>query len=81
MTSVERVFEYAQLPSEAPLETRKELKPPDNWPQHGVITGEWANYRYSEDGELVLKGLNFCIRAQEKVTHARLVLLINVLEN
>ncbi|XP_067669590.1 ATP-binding cassette sub-family C member 4-like isoform X2 [Haliotis asinina] len=67
MISVERVLEYSQLPSEAPLESGKDNKPPPNWPQHGIISGEKAALKYSENGPNVLKDINFCIRAQEKV--------------
>ena len=33
-------MEYACLPSEAPLETRENLKPPKDWPQHGDVKVE-----------------------------------------
>jgi len=67
MVSVERVLEYSKLPPEPPLESAPESKPPSDWPQHGIITGEGAGFRYSEGAPLVLKNLNFCVRAQEKV--------------
>ena len=67
MTSVERVLEYSRLPPEAPLDAPAGEGPPPNWPVHGIITGENASYRYSENAPTVLKGLNFCVRAQEKV--------------
>ncbi|XP_048247853.1 ATP-binding cassette sub-family C member 4-like isoform X3 [Haliotis rufescens] len=67
MISVERVLEYSQLPSEAPLDSSKDNKPPPNWPQHGIISGEKASLKYSQSGPNVLKDINFCVRAQEKV--------------
>ena len=69
MTSVERVVEYSALTPEAALESTEENKPPDNWPKHGIITGESAVFRYTKDGPVVLKGINFCVRANEKVVY------------
>ncbi len=70
MTSVERVIEYSHLTPEAPLESDPDSKPPSDWPKHGIITGEKAVFRYTEDGPKVLKDINFCVRAQEKVNKA-----------
>lgn len=67
MTSAERVMEYADLPPEAPLESDEKHKPPPDWPQYGVIIAQDVCLQYSEEGPVVLKHLNFCIRSQEKV--------------
>ena len=67
MTSVERVIEYSDLTPEAPLESTDEDKPPKDWPKHGIVSGEGATLRYTEDGPIVLKGINFCVRSGEKV--------------
>ena len=67
MTSVERVIEYSALTPEAPLESTAENKPPIEWPEHGIISGEGAIFRYTKDGPMVLKGINFCVRSSEKV--------------
>ncbi|KAK6195727.1 hypothetical protein SNE40_001092 [Patella caerulea] len=67
MISVERVLEYTRLPTEADLESKPDNKPPDNWPQHGIISGEKASLKYAEDSPVILKELNFCIRTKEKV--------------
>ena len=67
MTSVERVFEYTELPPEAPLESVKDKKPATNWPEHGVISTENASFKYTENGSTVLRNLRFCIQGQEKV--------------
>ena len=67
MISVERVLAYMNLPSEAPLETEENKKPPPGWPQNGVIVMRNACLRYFPDSPLVLKDLNFAIGAKEKV--------------
>ena len=64
--SVERVLEYAQLPSEAP-EVLSKYRPKASWPARGAI--EFKNYstRYREGLDLVLKDINLSIDAHEKV--------------
>ncbi|XP_025080220.1 multidrug resistance-associated protein 4-like isoform X3 [Pomacea canaliculata] len=65
MISVERVLEYSQLPTEAPLESDK--KPPDNWPNAGTIEANDMNLRYFPNSPDVLKNLTFRIREKEKI--------------
>ncbi|KAK3605631.1 hypothetical protein CHS0354_027297 [Potamilus streckersoni] len=67
MVSVERVLDYSNLPSEAPLESIDSKKPPPDWPAVGVITGKGAALRYGDDKPLVLKDLNFVINGKEKI--------------
>ncbi len=67
MTSVERVKEYAELTSEAPLESEPKYRPPGDWPSNGEIVFNDLNFKYSESGNFVLKNLNFRIQAKEKV--------------
>lgn len=67
MVSVERVNEYTNLPSEPPLETAPKYRPQGDWPEHGVVKFINVDLRYSEDGEKVLKDLNFSIRSNEKI--------------
>ena len=67
MTSVERVIGYSALTPEAPLESTEENRPPKEWPKHGIISGEGVIFRYTKDGPVVLKGINFCVRSSEKV--------------
>lgn len=66
IVSVERVQEYIDLPSEAPLEVPDE-KPSEDWPQHGSIRFDYVNARYRKDLDLVLRDVNFEIKAGEKV--------------
>ncbi|KAL3999292.1 ATP-dependent DNA helicase PIF1 [Sarotherodon galilaeus] len=65
MTSVERVVEYTELKSEAPLETQQ--RPPPDWPSQGMITFDRVNFFYSKDGPPVLKDINATFQAKEKV--------------
>ena len=66
IVSVERVLEYARLPSEAP-EIIHNRRPPVSWPAHGEL--EFKNYstRYREGLDLVLKNISLDIKAHEKI--------------
>ncbi|KAG0270789.1 Multidrug resistance-associated protein 1, partial [Linnemannia exigua] len=65
LVSVERVDEYTQKPTEAPVETGVVL--PENWPSQGQIV--FKNYcaRYREGLDLVVKGVSFTVAPTEKV--------------
>jgi len=66
IVSVERVLEYARLPSEAPEIIRRN-RPPANWPAKGAV--EFKNYsaRYREGLDLVLKNVNLDVKSHEKI--------------
>jgi ABC-type multidrug transport system fused ATPase/permease subunit len=66
IVSVERVLEYAQLPSEAP-EIIHRNRPPVCWPSRGEV--EFNNYsaRYREGLDLVLKNVKLDIKSHEKI--------------
>jgi ABC-type multidrug transport system fused ATPase/permease subunit len=66
IVSVERVLEYAQLPSEAP-EIIHRNRPPVSWPSRGEV--EFSNYsaRYREGLDLVLKNVSLDIKSHEKI--------------
>ena len=66
IVSVERVLEYARLPSEA-AEVILKNKPKISWPAHGAI--EFSNYstRYRPGLDLVLKDISLDIKAREKI--------------
>ena len=66
IVSVERVLEYARLPSEAP-EVIHRNRPPISWPASGAVN--FNNYctRYREGLDLVLKNINLDIKAHEKI--------------
>lgn len=67
MTSIERLLEYARLPSEAALESAPDAQPPANWPSKGAIQIEKLNFRYTPAGDFVLRDLQLSIAAQEKI--------------
>lgn len=64
MTSTERVIEYAELPSEPPLESDEKNAPPENWPQFGNVQYKSLSLRYAENGDRVLRNLTFQIDAK-----------------
>ena len=66
IVSVERVLEYARLPSEA-AEVISKNKPKISWPAQGAV--EFKNYstRYRPGLDLVLKDVNLDIKAHEKI--------------
>ena len=66
IVSVERVLEYARLPSEAPDIISKN-RPKISWPAHGAV--EFNNYstRYRPGLDQVLKNINLHIKSHEKI--------------
>ncbi|KAH8290983.1 hypothetical protein KR054_007655 [Drosophila jambulina] len=67
MTSVERVLEYAQMPSEPPLESPKSLKLAKEWPQAGHLRFKELRMRYAPGDADILRGLNFESQPMEKI--------------
>ncbi|KAH8815635.1 P-loop containing nucleoside triphosphate hydrolase protein [Xylogone sp. PMI_703] len=66
IVSVERVLEYAQLPSEAP-EVIHRNRPPASWPAKGQVVFNNFSTRYREGLDLVLKNINLDIKPHEKI--------------
>jgi ATP-binding cassette, subfamily C (CFTR/MRP), member 1 len=66
IVSVERVLEYASLPSEAP-EVIFKKRPNIGWPAHGQITIKNFSTRYREGLDPVLKDISLSIKAKEKI--------------
>ena len=66
IVSVERVLEYARLPSEAP-EVLSKHRPKISWPAHGAV--DFRNYsaRYRQGLDLVLKNVNLHFKSHEKI--------------
>ena len=66
IVSVERVLEYARLPSEAP-EVLSKKRPNISWPAHGAVSFEGYSTKYREGLQPVLKNINLDIKAHEKI--------------
>lgn len=67
MTSVERVMEYVNIPSEPAYETEESVNLPKHWPSGGQLDFRDLRLRYSNHGPYILKGLTFTIRGEEKI--------------
>lgn len=66
IVSVERVLEYARLPSEA-AEVYHKNRPKTSWPANGAVTFNNYSTRYREGLDLVLKNINLDIKPHEKI--------------
>ncbi|KAA8912260.1 hypothetical protein TRICI_003540 [Trichomonascus ciferrii] len=66
MNSAERVKEYTELKSEAPLVVNDKLIPL-NWPEFGEIQFDKVNLRYAPDLPLVVKDLSFRVNPRSKI--------------
>lgn len=66
IVSVERVLEYARLPSEAPEIIHKH-RPPVAWPANGAVQFHKYSTRYRAGLDLVLKNINLDIKSHEKI--------------
>ncbi|KAI1777523.1 ABC transporter type 1, transmembrane domain-containing protein [Hypoxylon cercidicola] len=66
IVSVERVLEYARLPSEAP-EIIPGHRPPVAWPANGAVQFHNYSTRYRPGLDLVLKNISLDIKSHEKI--------------
>lgn len=65
MTSVERIFQYTNLPAESVITS--DHPPPPTWPSQGRLTLKDVNMKYNENDPCVLKNLNVSIEPGWKV--------------
>lgn len=66
IVSVERVLEYARLPSEAP-EIISKKRPAVSWPARGAVAFNDYSTRYRPGLDLVLKNVSLSIKSHEKI--------------
>ncbi|KAJ2589936.1 hypothetical protein IWW49_002254 [Coemansia sp. RSA 1797] len=66
MVQLERVIEYAELPSEAP-DVIEDRVPATTWPDQGMVEFKDYSTRYREGLDLVLRGLSFRVQPNQKV--------------
>ncbi|KAL5574198.1 hypothetical protein UlMin_023795 [Ulmus minor] len=66
MISVERIIQYTNIPSEAPL-LIEDSRPPNNWPQIGTICFKNLQIRYAEHLPSVLKNIDCTFPGKKKV--------------
>ena len=66
IVSVERVLEYARLPSEAP-DIISKRRPKISWPAQGAVDFNNYSARYRAGLDLVLKNINLHIKSHEKI--------------
>lgn len=67
MVSVERILNYAELPSEDESGHRVKTQPTTEWPSKGELTFEKLSLFYGDDGKAAIRNLNFHIKSQEKI--------------
>ncbi|KAF9920561.1 hypothetical protein FBU30_009579 [Linnemannia zychae] len=65
LVSVERVNEYSEKPTEAPVVTGVHI--PASWPQQGRVVFKDYSARYREGLDLVIKDISFTVEPAEKV--------------
>ncbi|XP_073368124.1 LOW QUALITY PROTEIN: multidrug resistance-associated protein 4 [Mycetomoellerius zeteki] len=65
MTSVERIFQYTNLPKEESITSNN--PPPPTWPSQGQLILKNVNMKYHKDDPPVLKNLNVSIEPGWKV--------------
>ncbi|KDP28919.1 hypothetical protein JCGZ_14690 [Jatropha curcas] len=66
MISVERILQYSNITSEAPLVV-EECRPSDNWPEVGTISFKDLEVRYAEHLPSVLKHISCTFPGRKKV--------------
>ncbi|CAK9328612.1 unnamed protein product [Citrullus colocynthis] len=64
--SIERIYQYSQIPSEAPI-LIEDSRPPSMWPENGTIELTELKVRYKENLPLVLRGVTCCFPGGKKI--------------
>ncbi|MED6218009.1 Multidrug resistance-associated protein 5 [Stylosanthes scabra] len=64
--SIERIYQYSQVPSEAPA-IIDDSRPPSSWPENGTIQIVDLKIRYKENLPLVLRGISCTFPGGKKI--------------
>ncbi|XP_057741994.1 ABC transporter C family member 5-like [Arachis stenosperma] len=64
--SIERIYQYSQVPSEAPAIV-DDSRPPTSWPENGTIQIVDLKIRYKENLPLVLRGISCTFPGGKKI--------------
>ncbi|MED6147518.1 Multidrug resistance-associated protein 5 [Stylosanthes scabra] len=64
--SIERIYQYSQIPSEAPA-IIEDFRPPPSWPEHGTIEIIDLKVRYKENLPMVLHGVSCTFPGGKKI--------------
>ncbi|CAL0316870.1 unnamed protein product [Lupinus luteus] len=64
--SIERIYQYSQIPSEAPA-IIEDSRPPSSWPENGTIQITDLKVRYKESLPLVLHGVSCTFPGGKKI--------------
>ncbi|XP_028758272.1 ABC transporter C family member 5 isoform X2 [Neltuma alba] len=64
--SIERIYQYSQIPSEAPT-VIEDTRPPSTWPENGTISIIDLKVRYKENLPLVLHGTSCTFPGGKKI--------------
>ncbi|KAL2953239.1 hypothetical protein AAZX31_19G155000 [Glycine max] len=64
--SIERIYQYSQIPSEAPT-VIEDYRPPSSWPENGTIEIIDLKIRYKENLPLVLYGVTCTFPGGKKI--------------
>ncbi|KAK9035325.1 hypothetical protein V6N11_077367 [Hibiscus sabdariffa] len=64
--SIERIYQYSQIPSEAPP-VIENCRPPSSWPEHGTIELHDIKVRYAENFPVVLHGVTCAFPGGKKI--------------
>jgi ABC-type multidrug transport system fused ATPase/permease subunit len=66
MISVERILQFSNIPSEAPL-VIEDCRPEPEWPKEGIIEFHNLHIQYDPTGPMVLKGVTCVFPGQKKI--------------
>merc|ERR1711915_1002030 len=64
LSSLDRIFEYIDLPQESP-HVIEDRRTPSDWPQFGRVQMHEVCFKYRTDLPLVLKNINIDIKGSE----------------